>query len=394
MIKKAIALLLLLAPCAVDAQTEVTAYRPGVTDEGITYFLPKTALHFTVTATRTLYTPGEYAAYAERYLRLKDVTQTPYEVWQITSIDMTPYGVADTGQAYSIKLKAKTAAPLVSLAADGRLLAINVDQVDDEKTLSRRSVVRDAAKTLRPADYQTEEILSAGSVSKMAELTAGEIYDIRENRSLLTKGQADFMPKDGEQLRLMLAQLDVQEEALLQLFKGTATQETHTFVIDEIPAGAVDKKILFRFSKHFGLVEADDYSGEPYTLTVRDLHSLTAEESAPRPRSPRSRSTTCATSSPGVPPSLLASPTEEVLQHHASPWPSWAAWNTSAATSSTRNSPPTSTFPRRPAPSPASWENSSSLTAAFPFPHGRTPTQRLRKVTPPDIGTSPCGVFV
>ncbi len=311
MIKKAIALLLLLAPCAVDAQTEVTAYRPGVTDEGITYFLPKTALHFTVTATRTLYTPGEYAAYAERYLRLKDVTQTPYEVWQITSIDMTPYGVADTGQAYSIKLKAKTAAPLVSLAADGRLLAINVEQVDDEKTLSRRSVVRDAAKTLRPADYQTEEILSAGSVSKMAELTAGEIYDIRENRSLLTKGQADFMPKDGEQLRLMLAQLDVQEEALLQLFKGTATQETHTFVIDEIPAGAVDKKILFRFSKHFGLVEADDYSGEPYTLTVKDLHSLPAEESDPTAK-PKKPVDDVRYIVPGRAAVLLASPTEEV----------------------------------------------------------------------------------
>lgn len=54
---------------------------------------------------------------------------------------------------------------------------------------------------------------------KMAELAANEIYDIRENRSLLAKGQADFMPKDGTQLKMMMEQLDKQEAGLLMLLK-------------------------------------------------------------------------------------------------------------------------------------------------------------------------------
>ena len=62
-----------------------------------------------------------------------------------------------------------------------------------------------------------EDILSAGSSAKMAELCALEIYDIRDSKSLLNKGQADFMPKDGEQLRIMLANLETQENALMQL---------------------------------------------------------------------------------------------------------------------------------------------------------------------------------
>jgi len=262
------------------AQTEVTAYQPGLTENGITYFLPQTGFHLTIVARRTVHTPGEYCQYAERYLRLHNVPQTTFEEWEITSLSVTPFGTADKQHAYSIKLKAKTSAPLVTLTADGRLLAVNADDAPTEAVLSSPSVVKEAATKLNPADYKTEEILSAGSNMKMAELTASEIYDIRENRSLLTKGQADYMPKDGEQLRLMLSQLDTQEEALLQLFKGTTATETHTLVLDFVPSKEVNKDVLFRFSKHLGLVDRDDLAGEPYYLSVTDLKSLPAEEPA------------------------------------------------------------------------------------------------------------------
>lgn len=126
-------------------------------------------------------------------------------------------------------------------------------------------VIKSDKKTLNGADFKTEEILSAGSTSKMAELTANEIYDIRENRALLTKGQADFMPKDGEQLRLMLANLDQQEEGLLQLFRGTDVKETHILAFDITPTQDVEKLPLFNFSKYLGVVDADDPAGTPYT---------------------------------------------------------------------------------------------------------------------------------
>lgn len=265
---------------ALFAQTEVTDYRPGVTAEGITYFLPKTAFHVTVTAQRVVHHPGEYCQYAERYLRLRDVPQQQYEEWAISKVKVASYGVADKTQAYTIKLKSKTSAPLVRLSADGRLLAVNTNSTPAEPQLSSPYVQLDTTRHQNPADFKTEEILAAGSVSKMAELTANEIYDIRENRSLLTKGQADFMPKDGEQLRLMLAQLDTQEEGLLQLFKGTVSKETHVFTLDYVPSGVTNKEILFRFSKHLGLVDKDDLAGAPYYISVADLHALPDEEPA------------------------------------------------------------------------------------------------------------------
>ena len=269
-----LALLGLGSIMAASAQTEVAPYTPGVTPNGITYFLPRTGFHLTITARRTSYQPGEYAAYAERYLRQKGVVQKTYDEWELTGLTITDYGEADPSKAYTIALNPKSAAPLVSLAPDGRLLAVNTDQAPAIATLSTPSVTPDPVKQVRGADYKTEEILSAGSKAKMAELTAAEIYDIRENRSLLTKGQADFMPKDGEQLRLMLANLDTQEKALLELFTGTKTSERHTFVFDICPEQAAGQTTLFAFSKYLGMVDVDDPAGTPFVLNIQKLPSV------------------------------------------------------------------------------------------------------------------------
>lgn len=265
---------LTLSACAMQAQTEVTTYQPGITPEGITYFLPVTQVRVVVTATKTHHTPGEMAAYAARYLRLNNVTQTAYDSWKIDRVELVSYGVADKSKAYSIKVKTKTSAPLVGLATDGRLFSVNAGMPETEPPLPVASVTPIKQQQINGADFKTEEILSAGSMSKMAELTAAEIADIRENRSLLTKGQADFMPKDGEQLRLMLANLDQQEAGLLQLFRGSEQKETHVFVYDIQPQTDVKKQLLCNFSPYLGPVAADDPAGAPIYYSISDQKSL------------------------------------------------------------------------------------------------------------------------
>lgn len=255
------------------AQTDVAPYTPGITENGITYFLPRTAFHLTVTAKKVTYMPGEFCKYAEQRLRLKDVTMRPYETWEITSMKIVPYGVADSARAYTIKMNAKSSAPLVGMAPDGRLLSVNAEAPALPKLEETSSFVQETTRK-NASDYKTQDILLAGSTAKMAELAAEEIFDIRENRSLLAKGQADFMPKDGEQLRLMLASLDDQEEGLLQLFKGYTTTEVHTYAFNYVPEGEVKGDLIFRFSKHVGFVDADDLSGAPVVIQVKDLKSL------------------------------------------------------------------------------------------------------------------------
>ena len=273
----------MMAAIGATAQTQLAQYKPGATSEGAVYFLPKTAVRISVLTEKTTYTPGDFARYAQKYLRLSDVQQEPSVTHRVLSITQQAIAVADTTKGYALKFNPKTAAVNVRLADDGRLLGINTPAED---LTTADAPVRFAAAPPQslpdPRRYLTEEILAAGSTAKMAELTAREIYDLRENRSLLIKGQADFMPKDGQQLRLMLQQLDEQDHALTSLFAGTTLRDTTEQVIIVTPDTPCQRQLLFRLSQIYGLVDADDLSGTPYYITVEDLKTVppTDEEAA------------------------------------------------------------------------------------------------------------------
>ena len=267
---------LALLSSSVGAQTSVDNYRADGMANGITYCLPFTRLVVKINATRVSTTPGDFSDYAERYLRLKNVTKEKTTIWNINKVEVFPVGVPDTSKFYTIELKAKTSAPLVKLSKDGIILAINGEAKEDN-ALNMQNNSRVESTKLNSRNYLTEEILSAGSTTKMAELTASEIYDIRENKGLLAKGQADFMPKDGEQLKLMLSELDKQEEALLQLFKGYEETENTSFWVTFDAKEDCDRALLCRFSKYMGLVDKDDLSGEPVYIDVHDQNTTPAE---------------------------------------------------------------------------------------------------------------------
>ena len=199
-------------------------------------------------------------------------------------VNLVASGIADHERAFSIKLKNKTSAPLVALARDGRLLAINADAQSLSQIPQPRQV-DDKRPMEDPAKYKTQEILAAGSKEKMAELTANEIFDIRESRSQLSKGQADYMPKDGEQLKLMLSNLDRQEEGLLKLFTGTDRTDTITFVLKITFDHSFENKIICRFSTFLGLVDANDLAGEPVYLTIEEQKEATEpKDNADKPQ--------------------------------------------------------------------------------------------------------------
>ena len=266
----------LMALCAAGtaAQTKITPYNPGITAEGITYYLPRTELRIRVTATCVKYTPGDFRAYSERFLRLNNIPKEASSTWKIDNVKIFTEGVPDEKKIFSIKLSQKTSAPLATLTQSGILVSVNA-QTTPPAAIPEMPKPILKNNNLNPRDYMTQEILTASSVSKQAELTAAEIYDIRDSRSALAKGEADNMPKDGEQLKLMINSLNTQETALLQLFKGTQTTETRSFDFVYIPTK--DKQeVLFRFSRKLGAVEADNLAGEPVYISIKDKHTVPA----------------------------------------------------------------------------------------------------------------------
>lgn len=264
---------LLLFTAGVTAQTEVTVGVMHGKDYGVTYMLPKTEIEVILYATKHTYQPGEFCRYADRYLRLKDVSATPHTYWTLDEIKTQVVGVPDSEQVYFVKLKDKTTAPLMELTQDGIVRSINLPYSGIREEVEQPEVETSAPR-IDPRQYLTEEILLTTSNAKMAELVAKEIYNIRESKNALIRGEADYMPQDGAQMKLMLDNLNLQEKAMMQMFTGTELTETKTFTLRVNPC-EMHQNILARFSRKLGLLAKNDLAGEPVYISIHDTKTVT-----------------------------------------------------------------------------------------------------------------------
>ena len=271
MIKKGLIAIGLLASTAAYAQ-DFSQYTPGTLAEGVIYYLPKTHFEIKVKATKVTHTPGELCQYANRYLRLQNVSSQPSEYWELQSVQLQAIGVPDKQKAYGVKLKDKSAASQVELTESGIVKAINTT-APQEKAVPQEKAPEKPMR-VDPRSYMTEEILLAGSSNKMAELIAREIYNIRESKNSLTRGQADYMPQDGAALKLMLNNLETQEKALTEMFTGFTERTEHTFTFYVEPEKEIKDQVVFRFSNKLGVIKEDNLAGEPIYITVTNENTL------------------------------------------------------------------------------------------------------------------------
>lgn len=258
----------LLSTIIVTAMSSITAIAAGdKTVDGLTYFLPKTAVRMQVLVEKTTVKPGQLADYSELYFK-KTATTVPQTTYRIVGTNFSTVGTPDNERQFTVAIDKKHSVFSIDCTPDRVLKAINTKAPATAKPKAFKQSPK--AAPLNPRDYMSQDILAAGNLPKMAQLVAQEIYDIRDSRNQLSRAEADNMPKDGEQLRLMYRQLDTQERALMQLFTGTVTVDTTETVLNIIPNAEQKRSVAFRFSKRFGLCAADDFSGEPYYATVED----------------------------------------------------------------------------------------------------------------------------
>lgn len=274
--KRFFLLLFPLLAAALTSHAQTRSFNPSVNADGITYALPRTLLRIDATATQIRYQPGDFARYANRYLHIENVSTEATVEYALQTLSLTSFGQPDTSKVYTVAFNAKTVLPNVTLSEDGLLLSVN--DPEGVKPAATAADGRTAAASSRSRvdgrRFLTEEIQSATSTAKMAELTASLIYELRDTRNDLLRGDAENMPTDGEGLRLRLKGLQEQEEALMSLFIGRrdTTSLAESFVFE--PTKDTDKHILFRFSKWNGFVDADDLSGEPYYLSIADKRTV------------------------------------------------------------------------------------------------------------------------
>lgn len=237
---------------------------------GLVYTLPLTALRVEVTATRVERKAGPYYQYAKKYIGTDRVITEDADVWSITDVRVTPYGVPDPDNRYLMQLK-PGAVTYMAVGDDGMLLAINREvpapkqeaQADDAEQPARRYTGREYLQ------YVDGDFVASQSSAKQAQMLAETLMEVRESRLALTRGTADTMPADGRQLELMLNSLQEQERALTAAFTGTETYSTVCRTYSVMPSDGDSRTVLFRMSDFAGFVAPDDYSGAPVWLDVK-----------------------------------------------------------------------------------------------------------------------------
>lgn len=263
----------LLLTLNISAQKTVRMDAVKANNYGIAYSLPKSALEVTIEYAKKTQTAGEFYMYAERYLNISNpITQNNVE-YELNKITANTIGIPDPDNSYLVEFRPNSATAYITLTQDGLLCAINADY-----TFAKEDVAitkQPATNRLNPKQYFTEEILRAGSSAKQAELVAKQIYKIRESRNDILVGDADNMPPDGDAYKLVMQQLDEQEAALTSLFAGKEEVQIQKKVVrvDDLDSNISDR-VISRFSKKLGIVEANNLAGEAIYLTLKAKGSI------------------------------------------------------------------------------------------------------------------------
>lgn len=241
---------------------------------GITYSLPKTSLIVEAEVTKVTCKAGPYYQYAEKYLAVQDAIAEDAVYYELGKVRLINRGVPDPDNTYIVEFKPGTVAPYAYLTEEGLLCSINTEYVPAEEKAEKKAVA--AKQGAAQNSVLSEELLMAGSTARQAEVAAKQIYRIRESRMDILTGEADNLPPDGEAMKLVIQQLEAQEQTLSHLFTGTTEKTTDLYEVNIIPSDELDKEVIFRFSKQLGIVDADDLGGAPVYM------NLIATERAPQ----------------------------------------------------------------------------------------------------------------
>lgn len=258
---------LILGMALLATAQDVVQLRPEkFNDYALNYYLPKTVTEIEFVASKTTRKAGEYYQYARKYLGISDVITEDSETWHLESATITSRGEANTDERYQLTFKAGQT-PYIFVSEEHTILSVNTAP-DTNITTTATAANQDVINDIDSSKALSSDILMSGSIAKMAEMAAKQIYRIRESRMDILTGDADNMPADGESLRIVIEQLEQQEQALTALFEGTTSVEYVTQKMVYTPTDNVENQVILRFSEHLGFVDASDLCGAPIYLSV------------------------------------------------------------------------------------------------------------------------------
>ncbi|MCF8296882.1 MAG: DUF4831 family protein [Saprospiraceae bacterium] len=287
-------IILILSGCSGFNVIHITEDAVATKTDGVFYSLPRTFVSIEVVITETEKIKGPYAAYASKYLGLKNVRLSNSKTFEISDININTYSEPDPNEFYYVELGnkylKKNKEIMLHLSESGLIQNINEkSELATEETLSvtKSEEEIDYSKTFKyfADDNLMEQIdtvielvnldtitiektvLKKTIVEKSMELKAKEAADfimqIKENRFKIITGYQE-VPYDKGTIEYMYTEMEELENEYMMLFTGMTITRTHKYRYTYLPESNVYSAStpLFKFSKKNGVMKPNDAFGE------------------------------------------------------------------------------------------------------------------------------------
>ncbi|MCB9012894.1 MAG: DUF4831 family protein [Bacteroidales bacterium] len=268
------------------------------------YSIPRTVFEVNVNYRKTIYLPGPYRKFSEKYLGISNYINDEKTLWEISGIEVSEFKEYDPENLLSLNLiRGKfTAGSYFKLSEQGLVLdptgmvseasvipiqtaeafPVNIDlslkKNHKEKTDTLyKTIITDSSFVKIPVLRKQKE---AKTIEQKAEEAANLIIKIRKRRLKLVDGEYDIFP-EGEALEIAIAELNRTEKEYLSLFIGKIYTEEYSRSILVVPSGQSENTELFRFSESRGWLAEGSNDGQKISLSINPPPSMLKEDVIP-----------------------------------------------------------------------------------------------------------------
>lgn len=267
---------------------------------GLYYSLPRNVITIDITVTKTDKIAGPYAAYASKYLGIKNALKTNTTSYDLTDIKINTYSEPDPDQFYFIDLgkmnATKSRSIMMSLSEAGLIQDFN-DNSDEAVMQEKREEMKkdriDYSQTFKYfADANLKElvdtliekisvdtlilekqVLKRSLVEKTMEEKAKEAADfilhVQDQRFDILTGAQEVAYSEAT-ISLMNNELKALEEEYMELFVGITNTSTFHYRYYYLPESEVYNASipLFKFSTTMGIMAEDASGGDLVFIKV------------------------------------------------------------------------------------------------------------------------------
>jgi len=278
---------------------------------GIFYSLPLTTFVIQIETEQTLFIPGPYAAYAEKYLGIINARTDFLETWKITDVQFKTDVTSDPSQWHFLKWNTKCPLPLVysQLLQQGMILdATGKNNIPafHPPASGENALLQPVFPDVSYTDYFVEKTdtlyktifqdsvfvrmpvfrkhVQQKTLEEKASEAAHLIHKLRKRRFKIAAADYDIIPQ-GEAMKAAFDELNRTEEMYLSLFIGKTVSRKYVKTFLYIPSNDQPlETVLARFSSASGWVEEKAADALPLRMVI-----VPAERSLPEPVSEKER---------------------------------------------------------------------------------------------------------